>query len=78
MFILGYLLAADAPPSLVGPGRWLRRQAVLLMAGLIATGTVLAAYAIRPAGSAWLTLAGLAASVAAYLTALLSLRHGIQ
>lgn len=46
--------------------------------GLIATGAVLAAYAVCPADSAWLTLAGLVATVAAYLIALLSLRRGIQ
>ena len=43
LFILGYLLAADAPPGLARPGRWLRRQAFLLIGGLIATGAVLAA-----------------------------------
>ena len=57
VFILGYLLAAGAPPGLTVPGRWLRRQAVLLVAGLIATGAVLAAYAVRPADSVWLALA---------------------
>jgi hypothetical protein len=76
VFILGYLLAAGAPPGLTDPGRWLRRQAVLLVAGLIATGAVLAAYAVRPADSVWLALAGLAATVAAYLIALPSWRRG--
>ena len=70
LFILAYLLTADAPPALTQPARWLRRQAVLLVAGLIATGAVLAAYALHSAASAWLTVAGLAAAVAAYLIAL--------
>jgi hypothetical protein len=70
LFILGYLLAVDAPAGLVAPGRWLRRQAPLLVAGLIAAGAALAAYAVRPPASAWLALAGLAAAVAAYLIAL--------
>lgn len=76
VFILGYLLAAGAPQGLTVPGRWLRRQASLLVAGLIATGAVLAAYVVRPADSAWLALAGLAAAVAAYLIALPSWRRG--
>jgi hypothetical protein len=75
LFILGYLLAVDAPAGLAGPGRWLRRQAVLLVPGLIGTGAVLAAYAVRPSASAWLALAGIAAAVAAYLVALSSLRR---
>lgn len=69
VFILVYLLAADAPPAQVRP--WLRRQAVLLVAGLIASGAVLAAYVVHPATSPWLTLAALAAVVLAYLVALL-------
>ena len=75
-FILGYLLAVGAPPGLTVPGRWLRRQAGLLVAGLIATGAVLAAYAVHPADSVWLAFGGLAATVAAYLTALPSWRRG--
>jgi len=38
LFILSYLLAVHAPSGLTSPGRWLRRQAVLLMPGLVATG----------------------------------------
>lgn len=76
LFILGYLLAVDAPAGLVAPGRWLRRQAPLLVAGLITAGTALAAYAVQPPASAWLALAGLAAAVAAYLAALPSRRQG--
>lgn len=76
LFILGYLLAVDAPAGLVAPGRWLRRQAPLLVAGLITAGAALAAYAVQPSASAWLALAGLAAAVAAYLAALPSWRRG--
>ena len=68
LFILCYLLAADAPPG--RPAQWLRRQAVLLVAGLIATGAVLAMDAVHLGASAWITVAGLAAAVAAYLVAL--------
>jgi len=68
LFILAYLLAADAPPT--RPGPWLRRQTPLLVAGLIAGGAVLALDAVRLAASGWITLAGLAAAVAAYLIAL--------
>ncbi len=76
LLILCYLLAAGAPPGMTGPGRWLRRQTALLVAGLIASGADLAAFAIRPSASAWLALAGLAAAVAAYLIALPSGRRG--
>jgi hypothetical protein len=68
LFILCYLLAADAPPG--GPAQWLRRQVPLLVAGLIAAGAVLAMDAVHLAASAWITVAGLAAAVAAYLLAL--------
>ena len=70
LFILCYLLAADAPPGLARPAPWLRRQAALLVAGLIAAGAVLAMDAVHLAASAWITVAGLAAAVAAYLVAL--------
>jgi hypothetical protein len=81
LFILGYLLAADAPRGLAVPGPWLRRQAPLLLAGLIAAGAVLAMDAalamdaVDLAASAWITLAGLAAATAAYLIALPSRRR---
>jgi hypothetical protein len=68
LFILCYLLAADAPPG--RPARWLRRQAVLPVAGLIAAGAVLAMDAVHLAASAWITVAGLTAAGAAYLIAL--------
>jgi hypothetical protein len=70
LFILAYLLAADAPPGLALPVRWLRRQGPLLLAGLIAAGAVFAMDAVHLAASAWITVAGLAAAVAAYLVAL--------
>jgi hypothetical protein len=70
LFILAYLVAADAPSGLARPGSWLRRQAVLLVAGLIAAGTVLAMDAVHLTTSAWITVAGLGAAVAAYLIAL--------
>jgi hypothetical protein len=82
LFILCYLIAADAPRGLnhsasgAGPGssapwaRWLRSQVRLGVAGLIGSGAVLAALALHQASAAWLTVAGLAAAVAAYLIAL--------
>jgi hypothetical protein len=76
LFILCYLLAASVPPGLLPgtpaarPLAWLRHQARLGVAGLIVGGAVLAAFALRQADAAWLTVAGLAAAVAAYLIAL--------
>jgi hypothetical protein len=75
LFILAYLLAAGAPPGLARPAPWLRRQAVLLVAGLIAAGAVLAMDAVHLAASAWITVAALGAAVAAYLIALPSWRR---
>jgi hypothetical protein len=76
LFILGYLLLADLPADLPGPGRWLRGQLPLLVAGLITGGAVLAAFAVHQASTAWLTAAGLAAAAVAYLIALPSRRPG--
>jgi hypothetical protein len=76
LFILGYLLAGDAPVGLVRLGPWFRRQLRLCVAGVIAAGAVLAALALRPAPSAVLTAAGLAAAAGAYLIALPSGRAG--
>ena len=73
LFILGYLLLADAPK--LRPGRWLKSQLRPCVAGLIATGAILAALALHPASSPWLAVVGLAAAVAAYLTALPSVRR---
>ena len=73
LFILGYLLAADAP--LVRPGQWLKSQLRLCVAGVIASGAVLAALAQHPASSPWLAVVGLAAAVAAYLIVLPSPRR---
>jgi hypothetical protein len=74
LFILGYLLLADLPAGLPGPGRWLRGQLPLLVAGLITGGAVLAAFAVHQASTAWLAAAGLAAAAGAYLIALPSRR----
>jgi hypothetical protein len=71
LVILGYLLLIDAPPQL---GPWARGQVPLVVAGALAGAVVLAAFAVRPSGSAWLALAGLAAAVAAYLVALFARR----
>lgn len=65
LFILCYLLTAGASPGLTQPGRWLRHQVRLGVAGVIASGVVLAALALHRANSAWLTVAGLAAAAAA-------------
>jgi hypothetical protein len=70
LFILWYLLAADAPAGLSRPGSWLRQQVLGVVAGLIASGAVVAALDVHQAGSAALTAAGLAAAVGAYLIAL--------
>jgi len=70
LFILCYLLAAHAPAGLARPGRWVRHQVFLGVAGLIASGAVLAALAMHQVSSAWLTAVGLAAAAAAYLIAL--------
>ena len=61
LVILGYL---------VSPGPWARGQLPLVAAGALTGAAVLAAFAVRPSGSAWLALAGLAAAVAAYLVAM--------
>jgi hypothetical protein len=76
VFILAYLLAADAPAGLLRPARWLRRQVFVVIGGLIGTGAVLAALALHRTASAWLTVGGLAAAVVAYLVALPSARQG--
>ncbi len=74
VFILAYLLATGAPAGLARPGRWLRLQAFPVLGGLIGTGAVLAALTLHRTASAWLTVAGLAAAVVAYLIALPSAR----
>jgi hypothetical protein len=70
VFILAYLITAEAPPGLSRPATWLRHQVRLGVAGLIASGAVLAALARHQPNAAWLSLAGLTAAVAAYLIAL--------
>jgi hypothetical protein len=74
LFILVYLIISGAPAGLTQPGQWLRYQARLCAAGVIAGGAVLGALALHPTTSAWLTIVGLVAAVAAYLIALPSLR----
>jgi hypothetical protein len=70
LLILAYLLAAHAPAGLTRPGAWLRHQAFGVVAGVIASGAVLAVLALHQVSSAWLTAAGLAAAIGAYLVAL--------
>jgi len=70
LLIMAYLIVADAPAGLTRPGLWLRQQAPSGVAGLIASGAVLAALALHQVTSAWLTAAGLAAAGVAYLIAL--------
>ena len=73
LFILCYLLAADAPAGLspgARPGSWLRQQAPGVVAGLVTSGAVVAALAVHQASSAALTAANLAAAAGAYLIAL--------
>jgi hypothetical protein len=73
VLIVAYLIVADAPAGLspkARPGSWLRQQAPAGVAGLIASGAVLAALALHQVSSAWLTAAGLAAAAVAYLIAL--------
>ncbi len=72
LLILGYVILLDWPqPAERGVAwRWLRQQAPAGLAGLIATGAVLASLAVSPPASPWIVLAGLASVVAAYLVAL--------
>jgi hypothetical protein len=70
VFILCYLLVADAPAGLTRTGSWLRQQAPGAVAGLIASGAVLAALALHQERSAALTVVGLTAAAGAYLIAL--------
>jgi hypothetical protein len=74
LLILCYLLAADAPAGLTRPGSWLRQQVLGVVAGLIASGAVVAALAVHQASSAALTAAGLAAAAGVYVIALPSRR----
>jgi hypothetical protein len=70
LLILAYLLAAHAPAGLARPGAWFRHQVFGVVAGVIASGAVLAALALHQVSSAWLTAIGLAAAACAYLLAL--------
>jgi hypothetical protein len=75
LLILAYLLTAAAPPALTRPATWLRRQFPPLIAAAIATAASLAAFAVHPAASPWIALAGIVAVVAAYLAALAPARR---
>jgi hypothetical protein len=78
LLIVAYLIVADAPAGLspkARSGSWLRQQAAVGVAGLIASGAVLAALALHQVSSAWLTTAGLAAAAVVYLIALPWARH---
>jgi hypothetical protein len=71
LLILGYLLLLDGPVP-VGAAmarRWLHGQVPAGIAGLVGTGAVLAALAAPSTASPWLVLAGLAATVTAYVIA---------
>ena len=70
LLVLAYLLVAHAPAGRSRPGAWLRRQVFPAVAGVIASGAVLAALALHQVSSAWLTGVGLAAAAGAYLLAL--------
>jgi hypothetical protein len=72
LLILGYVILLDWPQHAQGAvrWRWLRQQAPAGLAGLIATGAVLASLAVSPPASPWIVLTGLACAVTAYLVAL--------
>jgi hypothetical protein len=72
LLILGYLTLLDAPRDLprYAAGRWLRQQVPGLAWGAAAAATVLAALAVAVPMSAWLVVAGMAATVAAAAIAL--------
>jgi hypothetical protein len=70
VLVLCYLLAVHAPAGLTRPGPWLRQQVFAAVAGLVASGAVLAALALHQVSSAVLTAAGLGAAALAYLVAL--------
>jgi hypothetical protein len=72
LLILGYVILLDwpQPAERAVAWRWLRQQAPAGLAGLIATGAVLASLAVSPRASPWIVLTGLACAVAAYLVAL--------
>jgi hypothetical protein len=76
LLLLGYLLLLDGPAGDARTGRpagaarrWLRSRTPAVLAGVAASGLVLAALAAAPSASPWIVLGGLAAAVAAYLIA---------
>jgi hypothetical protein len=72
LIILGYVILLDwpRPAERALAWRWLRLQAPAGLAGLIATGAVLASLAVSAPASPWIVLTGLACAVAAYLVAI--------
>lgn len=72
LLLLCYLLLLDTPARLPGAAarRWLRLLVPGVLAALAATGALLAVLTATPGASAWITLAGLVAAVAAYLVVL--------
>ena len=71
LLLLGFLLLLGRPAGLAGgtTRAWLRLRLPAVLAGVAATGIVLAALAAVPGSSPWLALGGLAAAAAAYLVA---------
>lgn len=72
LLLLGYLLLLDAPTGArwTAAAQWLRSRIRAALAGVMATGLVLAGLAATPSSVAsWILLAGLAAAMVAYLVA---------
>jgi hypothetical protein len=71
LLLLGYLLLLDAPSGArwTATARWLRSRIRAALAGVMATGLVLAGLAAAPSVASWILLAGLGAAMAAYLVA---------
>jgi hypothetical protein len=71
LLLLGYLLLLDAPTRArwTATAQWLRSRLRVALAGVMATGLVLAGLAAAPSVASWILLAGLAAAIVAYLAA---------
>ena len=72
LLLLCYLLLLDAPTGArwTATARWLGSRIRAVLAGVLATGLVLAGLAAAPSSVAsWILLAGVAAAMAAYLVA---------
>ncbi|HEY2575026.1 MAG TPA: hypothetical protein VGI74_01840 [Streptosporangiaceae bacterium] len=72
LLLLGYLLLLDTPTGVrwSATARWLRSRIRAVLAGVTATGLVLAGLAAAPSVAPWILLAGLAAAITAYLVAI--------